>query len=77
VILHPPYSPNFAPSDFYLFSQLKKTLRGQQFPNKKYFKVARVKFFDEKHPDFFRKAFVELAVCWKKYADVFGYYIEK
>jgi histone-lysine N-methyltransferase SETMAR len=28
---HPPYSPDLAPSDFYLFSKLKLFLTGQRF----------------------------------------------
>ena len=28
---HPAYSPNIAPSDYYLFSNLKKFLRGKKF----------------------------------------------
>ena len=66
VILDPTYRPDLAPSDFYLFSHLKKTLIGQQFPNKKYLKAAIVKFFDEKHPNIFKKAFLELDISWKK-----------
>ena len=31
VMPHPPYSPDLAPCDFWLFPQLKKSLRGQQF----------------------------------------------
>ena len=31
VLPHPPYSPNMAPSDFYLFPKLKSNLRGTQF----------------------------------------------
>jgi len=31
VLQHPPYSPDLAPSDFALFSYLKKQLRGHQF----------------------------------------------
>ena len=30
---HPPYSPDLAPSDFYLFGALKERIRGQQFAN--------------------------------------------
>jgi len=77
VKLHYPNNPDLAHSDFYLFSHLKKTLRGQQFPNKEYLKAAVVKFFDGKHPDYFKKAFLELGVRWKKCTDVFGDYIEK
>jgi len=28
---HPPYSPEFAPCDFFLFPQLKKTMNGHRF----------------------------------------------
>ena len=31
VLLHPPYSPDLAPSDFYLFPKLKTNLRGRNF----------------------------------------------
>ena len=31
VLPHPPYSPDLAPCDFWLFSHLKKPLRGRQF----------------------------------------------
>jgi hypothetical protein len=30
---HPPYSPNLAPSDFFLFSEVKKRLGGCFFDN--------------------------------------------
>jgi hypothetical protein len=29
--IHPPYSPDLAPSDFYLFTHVKHCLRGQSF----------------------------------------------
>jgi histone-lysine N-methyltransferase SETMAR len=29
--IHPPYSPDLAPSDFHLFSHVKHCLRGQSF----------------------------------------------
>ena len=30
---HPPYSPNLAPSDFFLFPWMKKVLKGKRFAN--------------------------------------------
>ena len=30
---HPPYSPDLAPSDYYLFPGLKKELKGRHFPS--------------------------------------------
>jgi len=29
--VHPPYFPNLAPNDSYLFSQMKSALKGRQF----------------------------------------------
>jgi hypothetical protein len=31
VVPHPPYSPDLAPCDFFLFSRLKRTLKGKRF----------------------------------------------
>jgi hypothetical protein len=31
VVLHPPYSPDLAPCDFFLFPRLKSILKGKQF----------------------------------------------
>jgi len=31
VVPHPPYSPNLAPADFFLFPKLKTTLKGRHF----------------------------------------------
>jgi len=31
VLLHPPYSPDLAPSDYHLFGPMKKMLGGQKF----------------------------------------------
>jgi hypothetical protein len=33
VVPHPPYSPHFAPCDFFLFPRLKSTLKGKRFQN--------------------------------------------
>ena len=30
-LLHPPYSPDLAPADFFLFPKLKTTLKGRRF----------------------------------------------
>jgi histone-lysine N-methyltransferase SETMAR len=31
VVPHPPYSPDLAPCDFFIFSRLKSTLKGKRF----------------------------------------------
>ena len=53
VLDHPPYSPDLAPSDFYLFTHLKKHLRGERFNNKDDLKAAVTNFLDEKSSEFF------------------------
>jgi len=53
VILHPPYSPDLAPSDFYLFSHLKKILIISQ---QGVFEGCRSEIFQRKTPNFFQKS---------------------
>lgn len=77
VLPHPPYSPDLAPSDFYLFNKLKQVLRGHLFANKEDLKSAVTEFLNEKSKEFFKKAFSELAMRWKKCVDVNGNYFEK
>ena len=39
-IEHPPYSPDLAPSDYYLFFKLKKDLQGKKFDDDEEVKTA-------------------------------------
>ena len=41
VVPHPPYSPDLAPSDFFLFQKLKMNLRGEDFRRWKKFTQSR------------------------------------
>lgn len=34
IVPHPPYSPDLAPSDFFLFGYLKNIMKGEKIPNK-------------------------------------------
>lgn len=77
LLSHPPYSPDLAPSDYYLFRHLKKELRGQNFDTKEELRTAVEEFLNGKPPIFFQKAFLELAERWKKCEEVNGSYIEK
>ncbi|GBP07735.1 Histone-lysine N-methyltransferase SETMAR [Eumeta japonica] len=43
---HPPYSPDLAPSDYFLFSNLKKELRGRRFVDDNQMKMAVESHFD-------------------------------
>ncbi|GBP45197.1 Mariner Mos1 transposase [Eumeta japonica] len=43
---HPPYSPDLAPSDYFLFSNLKKELRGRRFVDDNQMKMAVESHFE-------------------------------
>jgi len=77
VLSHPPYSPDLAPSDYFLFRHLKKHLRGNHFANKEDLKQATEDFFKDQPEEFFKKGLTELVVRWTKCKDAEGNYIEK
>lgn len=74
---HPPYSPDVAPSDFYLFQRLKKSLRGKVFDSRDELKCFVSDWFSALPSSFFSAAFDELLVRWHKMVDANGSYIEK
>ena len=55
ILPHPPYSPDMAPSDFYLFPKLKSQFRGTQYGNNEgiieavneYFRDQEITFYFE------------------------------
>ncbi|GBO99655.1 Putative uncharacterized protein FLJ37770 [Eumeta japonica] len=50
---HPPYSPDLAPSDYFLFSNLKKKIRGRRFVDDNQMKMAVESHFDCKEKEYF------------------------
>jgi len=40
IVPHPPYSPDLAPCDFFLFPTMKKTLKGKRFATVEEMKTA-------------------------------------
>lgn len=48
ILPHPPYSPDLAPSDYYLFPNLKKELRGKKFSSDEEVKEAVSAYFLDK-----------------------------
>ena len=74
---HPPYSPDLAPSDFYLFGHLKRFLKGKHFVNIDALRDATEDFFSSCTPEFFEKAFDDLIRRWKKCIELKGLYVEK
>ena len=74
---HPPYSPDLAPSDYYLFRNLKSHLRGTRFQNDDELEAATDAWFEDQIDDFYFKGIDCLKEMWAKCIEVKGDYIEK
>uniref|UniRef100_A0A673AZF9 Tc1-like transposase DDE domain-containing protein n=1 Tax=Sphaeramia orbicularis TaxID=375764 RepID=A0A673AZF9_9TELE len=74
---HPPYSPDLAPSDFYLFPKLKSHLRGRHFRNDDDVVHAVEEFLGDQDVTFFRDGIVMLEHRWTKCIAVNRDYVEK
>lgn len=76
-INHPPYSPDLAPSDYYLFPNLKKDLRGKRFSDDDELKAAINTHFQEKPEEYFLEGLKKLIPRSNKCIEGLGDYIEK
>ena len=76
-ILHPPYSPDLAPSDFHLFGPLKESLRGRHFSSDKEVKTAVRKWLKTQPVEFYNEEICPLVKKWEKAVQKEGDYIEK
>ena len=74
---HPPYSPDLAPNDYYLFRNLKSHLRGTRFRDDYKLKAATEAWFEDQIDDFYFKGIDCLKEKWTKCIEEKGDYIEK
>ena len=77
LIPHPAYSPDLAPSDFVLFPNLKKDIRGLHFRSDEEVVMADEEWVNGKDPDFFSSGLMALEHRWSKCIILEGNYIEK
>jgi histone-lysine N-methyltransferase SETMAR len=73
---HPTFSPDLAPSDYYLFHSMAQFLHGKMFQSVADIEVAVEEFFASKDKEWFYQAFKELAEKWVKTIDHEGLYFE-
>ena len=73
---YPPYSPDLAPSDFYLFPKLKRHLKGNHYENYADVEAAVCQLCKEKSPEFFTDGLRQLVWCWQRCVDRNGDYVE-
>ena len=53
ILPHPPYSPDLAPSDYYLFPKLKSQLSGKRYSSNNDVMYSLNEFFAEVQKNFF------------------------
>jgi histone-lysine N-methyltransferase SETMAR len=74
---HPPYSPDLAPSDFYLFPKFKLFLAGQRFSSNQETIAAVEGYFADLTKNHYRDGIMELQHHWNKCISLKGDYVEK
>ena len=74
---HPAYSPYLAPSDFFLFPNLKKDIRVLHFRSDEEVVTAVEEWVNGKDPDFFSSGLMALEHHWSKCIKLEGNCIEK
>ena len=77
LILHPAYSLDLAPSDYFLFPNLKKNICGCHFRSNKEVVAAVEEWVRDKDSGFFSSELMALEHCWSKCIILEGNYIEK
>ncbi|KAF2364389.1 Transposase type 1 [Trinorchestia longiramus] len=77
IIRNPPYSPDFAPSDFFLFPNLKNSLKGTQFPSVEAVKRAAMTWFKLHDSQVYTVGLTGWYQRLQKCIDLDGAYVEK
>ena len=71
---HPPYSPDLAPSDYYLFRSMAHFLKGRHFENFDEVENGCREFFESKNPEWYRSGIEQLAHRWLETVEHGGLY---
>ena len=77
LIPHPAYSPDLAPSDVFIFPNLRKDIRGLHFRSDEEVMTAVEEWVNGKDPDFFSSGLMALEHRWSKCITLEGNYVEK
>jgi [histone H3]-lysine36 N-dimethyltransferase SETMAR len=76
-LTHPPYSPDLAPSDYFLFPKLKDFLRKRTFTNDLDLEKSTKQWLLHQPPSFYEKGISALQHRWEKCILIGGDYVEK
>lgn len=75
VLLHPPYSPDLAPSDYHLFRSMQNFLDGKKYADKTAAENGVSEFFESKPQKFYTDGIMKLTEKWQKVIDNNGQYV--
>ena len=77
ILPHPPYSPDLAPSDFCLFPNLKKSIKGRRFEDISDAIDAVEEWFEDQSDTFYSQGLLKVKDRWEKCVTCHGDYVEK
>lgn len=77
ILPHPPYSPDLAPSDYYLFPNFKRWLCGKRFCSNSEVKSATEGYFKGLDSSYFKKGIQKLEDRWYRCTELKGDYVEE
>ena len=77
ILPHPAYSPDLAPSDFFLFPKLKEYLKGNHYNDNDEIQADVRRWCRGKPFEFFADAMQQLVKRWRTCVDKDGDYVEK
>jgi len=74
---HAPYLPDLAPSDYFLFPNLKKWIGGKRFANNKEVESAVDGYFEALDGSHYKQGIEAIEHSWEKCVELKGDYVEK
>jgi len=74
---HPPYSPDIAPTDFWLFRSLANFLAGKSFKSQQEVENAFRIFIESKNPSFYKSGIEKVVERWLKVIEADGDYFNE
>ena len=74
---HPPYSPDLAPNDYWLFADLKKILQGKRFGSNEEVIAETEDYFVSKDESFYKKGIKKLENRWNEFITLEGNYADR
>ncbi|UYV67275.1 hypothetical protein LAZ67_5000104 [Cordylochernes scorpioides] len=76
VLEHPAYSPDLSPSDYFLFGQLKKELKGKRFDSDEDVQKVVQEYFHTLPKSAYKEGIYKLPERWRRCIESQGVYFE-